>query len=275
MNAGEWLKANTQRLREAGIATARLDCLILLEDALSQSRAWLLAHPEVVLAKSQLTILNTNVAQRLHHKPIAYIRGRKMFYGREFRVGPAVLVPRPETEMLIKLYKKVSSIHPLPARPKVADIGCGSGCIGITIALESPDAQVDMYDIDSAALTLAAANAKHYGIPVTFFHENLLSGAIAAHRQYDIIIANLPYVPEGSAISPAAAFEPRSALFAGKDGLDLYISFWQQIGTLAHHPTAVITEANLDQHDMLAALARSAGYTQQYVQGLAQLFMPV
>lgn len=268
MTAGEFLTQATVQLTQAGIESARLDCLILLEDELRINRAHLLASTELVLSAAQTASLRTKLTQRSRHLPLAYIRGTVLFYGRTFMVNRHVLVPRPESETIIDLLKKTT----LPAQPRLADIGTGSGCLGITAALELPGATVDLYDIDALALACAGRNAKEgYALSMPTYQEDLLEHAL--QRNYDVILANLPYVPVGYTINKAAQHEPRRALFAGTDGLDLYRRFWAQLVLSTPKPGHIFTEALPAQHARLAKLARAAGYTQATSNAFVQHFV--
>jgi hypothetical protein len=111
MTIGDWLRTATNQLNDAGIATGRLDCLVLLEDALGYDRAWLLSHPEQELQRSELKKLNTKIVQRVQHIPLAYIRGHAEFYGREFAVNEHTLVPRPETETMLDMLKRIRNME--------------------------------------------------------------------------------------------------------------------------------------------------------------------
>ncbi|HEU5187498.1 MAG TPA: HemK/PrmC family methyltransferase [Candidatus Saccharimonadales bacterium] len=267
MTVGDFLASATKTLTAAGIDTARLDCLVLLEDALGTDRAHILAHPEAKLSHLTEVKLNKKIAQRTTHMPLAYLRGKAMFYGREFSTTPDVLVPRPESESIIALLKKL----PLGRAPKIADIGTGSGCLGITAALEIAGAQIWLCDIDSKAIKIAGRNAKQHHANVRLIKSNLLSKILAS---FDAILANLPYVPGDYLINPAAEHEPKRALFAGKDGLDLYRRLWQQITKLDSQPAFLITESLPVQHSKLAHLAEAAGYALVESDGLAQCFQP-
>ncbi|MEK7152694.1 MAG: HemK/PrmC family methyltransferase [Patescibacteria group bacterium] len=265
MTVGQFLQTAVKKLEAAGINSARLDCLILLEDTLHKDRANVLAHPEIALSKSQSVQLNNYITQREEHIPLAYIRGKVVFYGRYFTVNTHVLVPRPETEAMIDLLKKLS----LPTRPRVADIGSGSGCIGITAALEIPGANVFLYDIDSATCTIAKRNARDHNVRIHIAQQNVLAGC---SEQFDVILANLPYVPDGYEINTAATFEPELALFAGSDGLDVYRTFWQQIHALNTKPQYILIESLTQQHQELSKLALEAGYSLTTADNLVQLF---
>lgn len=265
MTVGEFLQAATTQLTADGIETARLDVLVLMEDVLGINRANILAHPEVELADDQLDTLQHAVSRRGIHVPLAYIRGRAAFYGREFMVNENVLVPRPETESMIELLKTVK----LPENPKIVDLGCGSGCIGITASLEIPNTDVYLFDIDDKALEVATKNALYLRARAHVIHHDLLEmGA----KEFDVILANLPYVPDAYPINQAAAYEPSIALFAGNDGLDLYRRMWQQIGNMPPRPNHVLTESLLDQHESIANMAKAAGYHLEQTDGLVQLF---
>lgn len=265
MQLSEFIDNATKRLQAAGIGTARLDVLVLLEDVLELGRAHLLAHPELSIPPPQIAKLNTFIVQREQHIPLAYIRGRVAFFGRDFIVNKHVLVPRPETEAMIEILKSIA----LPPRPRIADIGTGSGCIGITAALELPGSEVYLYDIDRPAMDVARANVVALHARVHIARMDLLS---ATDKQFDIICANLPYVPDAYPINEAARHEPKLALFAGSDGLDLYRTFWSQIQALLQAPRFVLTESLPEQHEALAGLAKEAGYTPASTSGLIQLF---
>lgn len=264
MTVGELLQTNTAALQKAGIATARLDCLVLLEDMLDVNRGNLLAHPETELTPQQIRELTAKVHARSLHQPLAYIRGKAAFYGRTFTVTDAVLVPRPETEAMIDLLKELS----LETDVHVADIGTGSGCLAITAALELPQARVAAYDISAPALAVARQNAETLHAAVTFGQSDLLQSV----PPQDVLLANLPYVPDHFPINKAAEHEPKLALFSGVDGLNHYKILWQHIMAAQQKPQFVLTEALPEQHHALAQLARHAGYVQDHKRGLVQLF---
>lgn len=261
--------ANSELL-STGISSARLDSLILLEDVMGKDRAHILAHPELHLSSAQQTRLERLVKQRREHIPLAYLRGKVMFYGRAFYVNRYTLIPRPESEDFISLLKTYCCDDDYTL--KVADIGTGSGCLGITVALELQNCKVDLCDIDQRALEVAKRNARHFDIStVRYFKEDLLSSA--SHREYDIVLANLPYVPDGYKVNLDATFEPKRALFAGADGLDDYRPFWQQLKDFEIRPRYVLTESLPSlQHEELVAMAHDAGYEHRETCGFVQLF---
>lgn len=266
MSIEQWLKTNTHHLATAGITTARLDCLVLVEDITGISRASLLADSDQLLTDKQLKLLDAAVEQRAKHIPLSYIRGRTEFYGREFAVTPAVLEPRPESETIIELLLSLK----LPDSTKIVDVGCGSGALGITAALELPNAEVALVDINDAALAVAEQNCQRYGLELQCIVDNLLTHAKKRGVSIDVILANLPYVPDDYQINTAAQHEPRIAIFGGPDGLTMYRTLFQQAANLkVQH---ILTESLPFQHDQLAEVAKKHGYQQASKADLVQLF---
>ena len=266
MTASYWLTTATSFLQSKGIQTARLDALIILEDMLHLDRAKLLAEPDLEIADGAVQALQNVLNRRGRHEPLAYIRGHTEFYGRDFKVSPAVLVPRPESETMIELLKSLSD---LPATPRIADVGTGSGALGITAALELPNAKVELLEIDPGAAEVAKRNVTFHTTGVPVIISNLLSSAAP---DYDVLLCNLPYVPDEYAINEAATHEPRLALFAGRDGLDLYRELFDQINSLQKKPLFILTESLPDQHAAVIDLATSAGYRIAQSQDFIQVF---
>ena len=267
MTVRQWLDENTKILTAAGIGTARLDCLVLLEDCLNTNRTQLLAHPECKLSVEQIKWLDQRLAQRSGHIPLAYIRGKTEFYGREFIVDRHVLEPRPESETIIDLCKSA----PLPERPRIADVGTGSGALGVTAKLELPHAQVDLLEIDKAALVVARKNVNKFRIQATCIQSDLLAQTAVA---YDVILANLPYVPDDFHINPAAEAEPRFAIFGGADGLNVYRRMFVQLAGFDWKPRYIFTESLAPQHDELAKIAASADFKLTKTDDFVQQFEP-
>lgn len=282
MRTNDWLSTAQAALTDAGIDTARLDALVLLENATGIDRAQLLAHPETTLTPIALEQLADQLERRLQHEPLAYILGRAEFYGRSFAVTPDVLVPRPESETIIDVLKQQLPLagH-TPANTKIADIGTGSGALAITAALETGVIACAV-DIDEACLTVAKNNAVVHTTPLLTLQGDLLSPFLAADASAeatafgapDILLANLPYVPVDYPINNAARHEPALALFAGTDGLDAYRRFFAQVVQLPKQPVLIITESLPEQHAALAALATDAGYHQIIANDFIQAFSP-
>lgn len=261
------LKRGEKKLASSGISSARLDTLILLEDILHKDRSWVLAHPEHKLSKLQTGRLWRKIERRATHVPLAYIRGHSEFYGRIFKVNRHVLEPRPESETMIDILKRLNP----PAKLSIADIGTGNGAIGITAALEFPSSIVDLYDISSGALAVAKHNSHLHELKMHARKMNLLSRPL---RPYDIVLANLPYVPDHWEINQAAMAEPRIAIFGGPDGLDVYRKLFHQLQRFTWQPKYILTEALPPQHDNLAAIASEHGFKLLSSQDFIQVFVP-
>jgi release factor glutamine methyltransferase len=266
MKTDDWLKDATKKLEAVGIGSARLDCLIMLEDVLKKDRGWILAHPEIVLSNTKLKKLNSRLKRRERHLPMAYIRGWTEFYGRKFKITRHVLEPRPESETMVTLLKSL----PLPAKASIADVGCGSGAIGITAALELHDPNVDLYDIDAHCLAVTKNNLALHEQHLKVYKRDLLS---RPKRHYNVILANLPYVPNHWKLNSAAAREPRIAIFGGPDGLDLYRRMFHQLYRFTWKPKFVLTEALPPQHEELEKIAKAAGFELFQTDDFIQVFL--
>ncbi len=268
MKIRDWLAQSTQTLLANDVATARLDSLVLLEDIVRQDRALLLAQPEFKITRAQLKVLNDQVERRARHEPLAYIRGKSEFYGRQFKVSPDTLQPRPESETLIELLKTFVK----PTRRQIlVDIGTGSGALAITAKLEHPTLQIVATEISTTALKIAKQNAKTHHVIISFSKGDLVEPL--AHCP-DIILANLPYVPDSHTINPAAMQEPRIAIFGGPNGLDVYQQLFEQLQTKMWTVGHILTEALPPQHQQLRQLARQYNYIQAKQQDFIQVFEP-
>jgi len=262
----EWLRAAEELLvKESG--TARLDAEVLLSDALGKNTAWLHAHGDGSIDIGLLKQLDAQLRRRVRHEPLAYIRGRQEFYGRDFIVNKYVLVPRPESETMIELALKYSD-NPVA----IADVGSGSGALGITLALELNLPLVDFYDIDSNTLEVAKINARSYQIDGGFNVSDLLSTSTI---RYDTVLANLPYVPNSHTINNAAMIEPAIAIFGGEDGLDLYRKLFEQLSTFTWKPQIVCTESLPFQHEELEKIAAEYKFKQINKSDFVQVFTPL
>lgn len=279
MTISQWLTDSSRQLHLQQIDSAHLDCLVLLEATLQQSREWTLSHSEEEITPAQLIVLNKMLSQRLEHTPLAYIIGSKEFYGCNFFVNENVLIPRPESEMMIDLLKevrrqaqddktKLATNHQLPTT--IVDIGTGSGCLAITAKLEIPNVSVIATDISKEALTVAKKNARIHNADIKFLQSDLLTSV--PDLKSSILLANLPYVPSDLITSEEITKEPASALFSGKDGLDHYRKFWKQIASTKNKPTYVFTESLENQHSTLLNLATQSGYSLINNTELIQIF---
>ena len=217
MTLHEALLQGTKLLEDAGIAAPRLTAEVLLCHAIHAERPFLYAHPERELREVEWIHYGRYLHERLTGKPTQYITGRQEFYGREFRVTPDVLIPRPETELVVETALEVGR-----GARRIVDVGAGSGAIAVTLQLET-HATVYGTDISSAALAVAAENAKKLGARVEFVCCDLMSAI--ADRSMDIVVSNPPYVPETERASlqrEVRDHEPEMALFAGPTGFEIY-----------------------------------------------------
>ncbi len=268
--ASDWLTSSQRQLKQVGVATARLDCLVLLEDEARKDRGWLLAHPEFELSVEQVTRLNTKIAQRALHHPLAYIRGTTEFFGRDFAISPAVLEPRPESETMITLLLDLPDIQ--TKNYHIADVGTGSGALGITTKLELPKCDVDLLEIDASAIEIAKKNVISFATSIRVIESDLLA---SSPGNYDLLLCNLPYVPDSFQINTAATHEPKLAIFGGPDGLDLYKLLFSQIKHLSKQPLFILTESMPLQHIELAQIAKNASYRLTKTDDFIQLFQLV
>jgi release factor glutamine methyltransferase len=223
MTVRDILNESTKALEAADISSARLDAEVLLSFCLGCDRLEFYKNPVMTISETQLTAFRNIIARRLQWEPVAYITGRKEFWSFTLEVNSSVLIPRPDTEIIIEealdVYRNFTS---LPVR--ILDIGTGSGAIAIALAKEIPGAKVVATDISIAALNLAQKNAATLGLKekIDFRQGNLFQ---PVDGFFNIIVSNPPYIAANDYEElPACvkAFEPREALFAGESGLEFY-----------------------------------------------------
>lgn len=246
---GTLLNNTAERLAKAGIVSARLDALILLEDTSGKDRAWILAHPEHQLSAPKLTELEAMTKKRESRIPLAYIRGHQEFYGRNFKVSDSVLIPRPETEAIIELLANL----PIKEGDLLLDVGTGSGNIGIISALQQPILHVYLNDIDDKALSIASLNAKELGTEVSIAHGDFEPWVKKLTPRF--ITANLPYLSSDAAMSPETIYEPSIALYAQDSGLELIkrlVSSWEESRPDSSY---LLLEFEPKQHNEIIAFA--------------------
>lgn len=207
----EAIAFGSERLAGAGSDTPRLDAELLLAAALGHgSRARLVLDSEEEFDEAALADYQHMLARRERCEPVAYILGLKWFRGICLRVDGRVLIPRPETELLVEVSLS------LPREARVADVGTGCGAVALALALERPDLTITGIDSSEDALVVARENRDRLGVEVTFVCADLLDNGA-----YDAVVANLPYVADDAELAPEIAlFEPCEALYAGSDGLD-------------------------------------------------------
>lgn len=273
MTVDQVLKDGSERLNEAGIGTARLDALVLLEDVTGIDRSRLIAEPGLELTVTQTRKLQNLLSHRAQHEPLAYVLGRTEFYGRIFVITPAVLEPRPESEtmidVLIKLVQKPALRAVVGSTLYLADVGTGSGALGITAKLELSAAQVELLEIDRQAVKVAQTNVDKFTLVINVVESDLLAKSGQINH---ILLCNLPYVPDDYKINLAASHEPKLAIFGGPDGLDVYRRLFKQVQALQTKPLYILTEALPPQHKTLRAIAKTAGYSLELTDDFIQAY---
>ena len=217
MTIRDALRSAAERLELHYVSNARLTAELLVAHCLSVEREYLYAHDERVLTAGESQLLEDLLYDRINGVPLQYIVGRQEFYGRYFRVTRDVLIPRPETEHLVEAVLELK-----PSAPRILDIGTGSGCIAVTLALEIPDARVFASDISESALQIARANASVLHAPVSFACMDVLD---AVAGKFEFIVSNPPYVRRGDISRlqrEVREYEPHVALFSPEDELEIY-----------------------------------------------------
>ncbi|MFH0987956.1 MAG: peptide chain release factor N(5)-glutamine methyltransferase [Parcubacteria group bacterium] len=262
------------KLQKEKIASAFLDAEVILSSVIGKPREFLFTHPERKLTGRQFNRFRALINQRATKIPVAYLTKQKEFFGLNFFVNKNVLIPRPETELLIEQIVDIS-INQKNNKTNgqkiktIADIGTGSGCVAISIAKNIPNVRILATDISKSALTVARRNAKQLGATkkIQFFHGNLLSPI--NNEKIDIVVANLPYLPDPATapiptrptrlsqtkeIAAELKHEPQNALYAGPDGLKIYEKLFKQISELKFKPRFVLIEIDHRQSSQIKKL---------------------
>jgi release factor glutamine methyltransferase len=251
------LARGAAELAAAGCDTPRLDAELLLAEALGTDRAQLVIRARDSLPDTAGERYAALLARRRAREPIAYILGRREFRRLTLHVDSRVLIPRPETELLLEVGLS------LPHGARVADVGTGSGAVALALKDERPDLAVTGIDLSEAALDVARANGRRLGVEVNWVVGDLLGSGERKDRHkhtFDAVLANLPYVPDGSSLpADVASFEPACALFAGPDGLDLIRRLVPSVASRMQ-VRLVALEHGAGQGDAIIELLGAAGF---------------
>lgn len=240
----DWIQDTTRLLRGESDFPL-LEAEIILSFVINKPRAWIVSHPDSRLEEENLEHANHLIGRLLKGEPLPYLTGIQAFYGLDFSITPDVLIPRPETESLVE--ECIKWLEKRPSKRRMVDVGTGSGIIAITLANSFSDLAITAIDISEKALSVARNNAKKFHLEerVIFIHNNLL----ADHQvKYDLIAANLPYIPQGILKDlKVSKFEPELALNGGKDGLELIHKLLAQSRTNINPGGLIILEFQYDQ----------------------------
>ena len=218
LSLGDFLRKTSPEITQL-VELPQQTLLVLISHVLKQPQTWILAHPEAELSTAQRAELTALVARLKQGEPLPYLTGRQEFFGLSFEVSPVVLIPRPETELLVET--ALSWLRSHPTANSAVDVGTGSGCIAVSLAVNTPTLHIVATDISAEALTIAQHNAQihHVEEHITFQKADLISAELG---QFDLICANLPYVPTSKiATVNSQPYEPALALDGGPDGLAL------------------------------------------------------
>ncbi len=253
MNLGTWLKDAQQQVSRLS-ETANLDVQVLISTVLHKPRSWVLAHPEYELSVTVTSHLDEMLSQLARSIPLAYITGTSHFYGLQFYTNSDVLIPRPETELLVE-----TALHRIKNRlfsGLVLDIGTGSGCIAISLAVNLTDIKCIAIDKSSRALQVAKRNAGNNNVQnqCCFVQSDL---TYSLFGNFSLICANLPYIPTSKLENLSVArYEPKAALDGGKDGLDLIHRLLADSVRIADRNVCLLLEIGADQADAVRKLAQ-------------------
>jgi release factor glutamine methyltransferase len=260
----EMLRWMTGRFEERGMASARLDAELLIGHALSLSRVQVYTQFDRPLDTAELGRLRELVRRRQSGECVAYILGEKEFYGLTFKVDARVLVPRPDTETLVE--EGLSRLRESAReQARILDVGTGSGALAIALAKQCPTAEVCAVDISPEALAVARANAERLGVRVTFFEGDLGAPvSTLALAPFDLIVANLPYIPTAdlAGLAREVQAEPRLALDGGGDGLGLVRRLVAMLPAILAEGGTLALEIGKGQDEDTAALCHAAGLSE-------------
>jgi release factor glutamine methyltransferase len=241
----------TAALAGSDLKRARLEAGSLLSHVLNRDRTFILAHPEHVLDPHPLMIFQSLVVRRAAGEPLQYITGHQKFYKLDFRVTPDVLIPRPESEAIVEV---ALELLPRDRPSQFADMGTGSGCLAISILHELPEARGIAIDVSPAALNIARGNAQRHGVVDRLkLIESDLFSAVATAEQFELIVSNPPYVPDGNidSLQREVGYEPHSALAGGSDGLDVIRRLLREVPQRLRAKGHFVFEFGFGQHELL------------------------
>ncbi|MDH4618052.1 peptide chain release factor N(5)-glutamine methyltransferase [Brevibacillus sp. AY1] len=256
-------------LREHGVKDPVFEAELMIRYCLKWDRTRFLTSMTDPISPETVQQLAALCERRVHHEPLQYMFGTQEFYGRSFVVRPGVLIPRPETEILVEqVLLHAAKLWTDGERLTVADIGTGSGAICITLASERPDWQISTVDISPDATGIARENAERLGVQVRFLQGDLVQPFIQAGEQLDILVSNPPYIPSSDVDvldEEVRSYEPRLALDGGQDGLDFYRQLCEALPVILKQKALVAFEIGIYQARDVADLLRLSGVIDEVV----------
>jgi release factor glutamine methyltransferase len=261
------LRVGMARLRAAEVPSHTLAAELLLTHALGHDRTWIYSHPDEFVDRAALDGFLALIARRAAGEPTQYLTGRQEFWGLEFEVTPAVLIPRPETEHVVEIALErlgpseieIKMATGAPSAPlKIADVGTGSGCLAVSLANELPHAELVATDISAEALVVAGRNAERHGVSgrIRYLQTDLLASVHEA-RSFDIIVSNPPYIGRneaGQLPREVREHEPDSALFGGPTGVEIYARLVEQSRALLRRGGILVLELGYNSADHVRGL---------------------
>jgi release factor glutamine methyltransferase len=261
-SVGSLLARGYEKLKKAGIESYQIDCQILLSKALDKDRIFILTHREMPVEQEAASEYMRLLELREKKMPVKYILGECEFMGYMFKVGEGVLIPRPDTEVLVE---RVVSLVKEHGYSDLCDVCTGSGIIGITVAKECEDTRVLCLDISDAALKAAAHNVKALGVSdrVEVAFSDLLGYALEKQLQFDVIVSNPPYIRTsdiGELMEDVRDYEPYEALCGGEDGLEFYRKITEQSVLLLREGGLLAFETGYDQRDDVMGILKENGF---------------
>lgn len=257
MTPRDLLRQTALRFQAEGIPDPENDASLLLSHLTGKPALELRLDTDSSVDQQVLSAFQSLAEKRLKRTPLQYLLGETFFCGRLFKVDPRVLIPRPETELLCEWALEILKNAPAP---QILDLCCGSGCIGLTIKAERPDAFVTLSDLSADALNVSAVNAVRHSLDVSIRRSDLLdefSGSC-----FDLIISNPPYIPSSDCtrLQPEVQAEPRMALDGGPDGCDLYRRIILTAGSVLPPGGRLLMECGINEADLLSGLLSDQGY---------------
>jgi release factor glutamine methyltransferase len=260
LSVAEVLREAAESLSRSGVPEARREAMSLLAHAIARSQTFLLTHPEHLLDEDEARRFRLLLERRAGGEPLQYITGRQEFFGLEFEVTPDVLIPRPETELLVETaLELLDGAEESASEPLVCDVGTGSGCIAVTILHERRRARAVGLDISTAALRVAASNAVRHGVRerLDLVASDCFAALTASSERFTMIVSNPPYVDESALADlqrEVRSFEPRVALTPGPDGLSIIRRLLESAPPFLVAGGHLLLEIGFDQSEAVRAL---------------------